>query len=479
MSKNDEKFNKHCTKSALCAMFEARGITLTTLVVTIVVLLILAGVATYSGIEAIDNTKRTKFIAELKIMQSHVNQWYEDCKPSVNANATNYEPQFATNIQNKFTINDKTAVNAASTASIDSEKVAKAQTALAAANVPSENYGNFYLLEDGEKSALGIEGVSQSVLVSVRDRKVVSYLGLKYKGNMYYTIDNLDGENGIDAIYNVDYNSNLNFGTASFDLSSRYIGNGKTKIEVQNISFEGYNNKWYVKYKKKGDINWKKQAGTDLDVFEDGTYQVQIENEKINSEEQTIKVQMSPQIGDYIEYDVEYTDMYSDTDLETSGEQHYTFTQNDGWRILDPGTKNSDGSYKNVKIISTGIPAILNYNYGTKTITASNSWWGTQEQVAELFDTDTIKYSEKGYEYKSNSDESGYPNAYACAGMYKNFLDIPLSQTLTPSNNTGGYIMINNNDAENNNTCSILKNSQVLEAHILSRTELETYFRKK
>ena len=182
MRKNKDKLKRHCTKSAFYAINNVHGITLTTLVVTIVVLLILAGVATYSGIEAIDNTKRTKFIAELKIMQSYVNQWYEDCKPSINS--ATYDATFAENIQNKFTAVN--AMSATSTNEADSEKVTTAQTALNRANVPSDKYVNFYLLEDSQKSALSVEGVSQSVLVSVKDRKVVSYLGLKYKGNMYY-----------------------------------------------------------------------------------------------------------------------------------------------------------------------------------------------------------------------------------------------------------------------------------------------------
>lgn len=450
-----------------------KGITLTTLVVTIVVLLILAGVATSTGIEAIENTKFTKFKAELKIMQSHVNQWYEDCKPSVNAQK--YDETFSTNIKNKLTASG--AISATSKEEGNSEKVQKAQDTLNKANIPSANYGNYYLLEENTKNSLGVEGVSQDVLVSVKDRKVVSYYGLKWKNKMYYTIDN-QSEEGIGEVFNVEYDVSKNTGTASFELSSKYIGNGKTKIEVQNISFDGYNNKWYVKYKKQGNTNWSKQEGTDFNVSEDGIYQVKIENENINSEEQTIEVQMDPQIGDYVEYDVSYTDIYSDIDSSREGLQHYTFTKSDGWRIIDTGTKKADGSYKDVKIISTGIPAVLSYDYSTKTITENNSWWGTKEQVAELFDTNTIKYSEKGYVYKSNLDESGYPNAFACAGMFKNFLEIPFSQAATPSKNTCGYISIENDKAENNNTGYILKNDTALEIHILSWKELESLFKQ-
>lgn len=277
MRKNDEKFKKHCTKSAFYAINNVHGITLTTLVVTIVVLLILAGVATYSGIEAIDNTKRTKFIAELKIMQSHVNQWYEDCKPSVNA--TDYEEKFATNVQTKFTINDKVAVNAASTDSSDSEKVTAAQTALTRANIQSDKYGNFYLLEETELQALGVEGVSQAVLVSIRDRKVVSYLGLKYKGNMYYTIDSLDGENGIDTIYNVGY-ENPNSGQPAFEVKCDSIEPGISEITVYNVQYDtGYNTKWKVYYKKDYDEKWQTSDDLSFIVTNDGVYTIKLTNQ--------------------------------------------------------------------------------------------------------------------------------------------------------------------------------------------------------
>ena len=110
---------------------ENRGITLTTLVVTVIVLLILAGVATSTGIEAIENTKHTKFVAELKIMQSYVNQWYEDCKP-------NSTETFEGNIANKFT-----AINA--TNATEDEQ---AQTTLTNANILSAEFSNYYTFWD-------------------------------------------------------------------------------------------------------------------------------------------------------------------------------------------------------------------------------------------------------------------------------------------------------------------------------------------
>ena len=51
-------------------MKNKKGITLISLVLTIVILLILASVVTYSGMGIIKSSKLTAFEAELKIMQT-------------------------------------------------------------------------------------------------------------------------------------------------------------------------------------------------------------------------------------------------------------------------------------------------------------------------------------------------------------------------------------------------------------------------
>ena len=51
-------------------------------------------------------------------------------------------------------------------------------------------------------------------------------------------------------------------------------------------------------------------------------------------------------IGDYVKYDVTYTDIYTGNE----------FTSETGWRVLETGTNNGDGTYTGLKLISTGIP---------------------------------------------------------------------------------------------------------------------------
>ena len=394
MSKIKDKFEKHYTKSGFYAMNNVKGITLTTLVITIVVLLILASVATFTGIEAIENTKRTKFIAELKIMQSYVNQWYEDCKPSVNA--TEYDKQFATNVKTKFTINGNVAVNATSSEPLVSDKVAQAQSSLNNANVKPKYHGNFYILEESQLQALGVEGVSQSVLVSVQDRKVVSYLGLKYKNKMYYTIDSLDGENGIDAIYNVGY-ENPNKGQPSFKVKSECTGPSVSKITVYDIDYNtGYNTKWKVYYKKDYDTNWQTSDDLSFVVTSDGVYTIKLTNQNGD-----IVGTTTTEIGAFA-YKKQNSTLASSTDKNTMTSKNPVIPQ--GFKAVDTDTakwKYTNSNYNEIQGWNDGL--VIEDDIGNQFVWVPCTM-GTS--------TDVVTYS-KNFSYPSNYSPSDLNTANA------------------------------------------------------------------
>ena len=54
-------------------MKDSKGITLTSLIITVIILIILTGVTTFFGTEVIDYTEENKFVTELKIIQEKVN----------------------------------------------------------------------------------------------------------------------------------------------------------------------------------------------------------------------------------------------------------------------------------------------------------------------------------------------------------------------------------------------------------------------
>ena len=144
-------------------------------------------------------------------------------------------------------------------------------------------------------------------------------------------------------------------------------------------------------------------------------------------------------VGDNIPYDVAYKDVNT----------AYDFTSTNGWRILDAEETETEEEYKNVKIISTGLPAKLHYNfqndenYATITANTKPIWWGTDGQVTDLFGSAHAT----GFIYAS----SGKPNYYAAAGLFKNFTSIPLDGSISKPN-TGFVASTTNNTAAITNT---------------------------
>ena len=141
----------------------------------------------------------------------------------------------------------------------------------------------------------------------------------------------------------------------------------------------------------------------------------------------------SPYIDNsYVQYDVEYTDVYTET----------KYTKNTGWRLLTDLSKHEEqGTYTGgIEIISTGIPAKLYYYYSD---VSKASWTGTPEQRK--------KFVQDYYSY-NNSEENN--NIYAAAGLLNNFEKIIFKSTLTTgsgnvfensdTHNYGGYIEIKN-----------------------------------
>ncbi|MBR3255784.1 MAG: hypothetical protein IKF97_06225 [Clostridia bacterium] len=256
----------HKVKPMKNKILNNKGITLVALIITIIVLLILTSVATYSGIEAIENSKYTKFKSELKIMQTYINNWYEECKPS-NENET-----FAENIAAKFTNIAGKGVNA-KVATNDTQ----AETTLNNAGIVN-NHDHYYLLQKEQKEALGVDndGVTQDVLVSIIDRKVVSYLGMKYKDKMYYTLEDLD------EFYNVEYNSSIlnnDESKPSISTNASFQNDGtsyKIKVGISyNSSYVNKGNVYYGIQNENGEVtSWNNTSDDNFTVNKSGIYEI-------------------------------------------------------------------------------------------------------------------------------------------------------------------------------------------------------------
>lgn len=263
-----------------------KGITLISLVITIIILIILASVATYSGIQVVNSSKLAAFTTELKIMQTQVNKLYDE------------------------RTNDEETIDGLgkgiSTVQTQANKVFAA-----IADEIDNNEGYRYYDKETIKN-LGIEGVEGEFFVNVQKRSVVSYEGLKYEGNTYYTLNQLPDN----SLYNVEYQASQE--QPNFDVDYDYLENGRYKITVNNINYNGNINNWQVKYKKEEEQDWKTTNNYSFIINEVGNYRVKIANNNTESREKQIMAKSLFLPSEYQE--VEY--------IESTGTQYIDIIYN-------------------------------------------------------------------------------------------------------------------------------------------------------
>ena len=280
---------------------ETKGITLISLIITIIVLIILASIGTYSGIDVIRSSKFTAFSTELKIMQTQINNFYQKYK------------------NNETVIVDETIYNILELGEeLTGDKQTQANkvfTQLESGITSSEGY-RYWSKELINK--LGIEGVSGDFFINIEKRNIVSYKGFEYKGKTYYTISQLP-----EGLYNVEY-ENDNTGKPTFDVGYEYIGNGKWRVTIYNIQFEQYINKWKVKYKR-GQNNWKTSEDLSFVVQDLDNYKIKIINGNVESDEKEINIVNEPQLKDGMQAIIFTSDGIETVVTDTSKNDWYNY----------------------------------------------------------------------------------------------------------------------------------------------------------
>lgn len=236
-----------------------KGITLIALVIALVLILILASIATNAGIETIKSSEFTKFTSELKIMQAQVNNLYEKYQNNEKVNGVEV-------LTLGEDINNNERINKQAEEIFTEEK-----------SGITDRTGYRYFSKNTIKE-LKIEGVNQEFFINIQKRKIISYLGMEYKNKKYYTLEQLP-----DGLYNVEYQKNDEKPT--FTINSNLIGENKYNIAIKiDNTYSGYANKWKVRYKKKDSEFYKTSDNLNFTIEESGLYNIQIQNEEIESD---------------------------------------------------------------------------------------------------------------------------------------------------------------------------------------------------
>lgn len=234
-------------------MKNKKGITLIALVITVVVLLILASIGTYSGINIIKSSQLTAFTTELKIMQTQVNRIYQEKEEN-----QEYGKE------------------------ITGEVEVQARKVFTEGESGITSYNGYSYWDTETIRNLKIEGVEQNFFVNLETRSIVSYEGFKYEDKIYYTLEQLPN-----GLYNVEYEES-NSNVPTFDASIESTGTGKWKVDISNIKYEGYIDKWQVQYRREEKSYWNTTEDMSFVVRQKGIYYVTIGNGQIKSEEKII-----------------------------------------------------------------------------------------------------------------------------------------------------------------------------------------------
>lgn len=248
-----------------------KGITLTSLVVTVIVLLILASVGITSGKSTYKYIKFNNAKAQFQTMQSHVNAWYERLK--TNSDILNYGRD----------------VDEA-----DTTKLTKMGTDLSISDFSEYKYFSSEYI----KNDLDIDGISNDFLINISDRTILLFGGIEYQGETYYTAEKF-------GINNVEYKEVT--GEITFERTVK-----DNNIIIYNIKFPNDINisKYNVQYQKPEEDVYttltsdKKTTYTDTDgnVYNDawsiectvsGTYKLRITTASENLKSDDISVEVT------------------------------------------------------------------------------------------------------------------------------------------------------------------------------------------
>ena len=122
-----------------------KGITVVALTITIVVLLIVAGITSYSGLHTVKSARFYNAESQMKIINSKVSELYDEYKDG-NTAVLNY-------------------------------------------GMDSKQEGYRIYTKEFIKHKFNIEGIDYDFLVNVKDRKVELEEGIQYQGELYVTLE--------------------------------------------------------------------------------------------------------------------------------------------------------------------------------------------------------------------------------------------------------------------------------------------------
>ena len=387
-----------------------KGITLVSLVITIVLMLIIAGTTVHVSLDRFEINKFNKMKNDIELLQDKVSNYYL----KYNTLPVLREDDGSGKLYTYTTL--------------DFEKN----------NGDNENY---YILDleamEGISLNYGEEGfenpnASEDVYIINEDSHVIYYVkGIELKENMYHYFNRnsnvedsiaptkpqikvISGKKNASGIYTTDVQVEIIPGKDNISgvSSTTYSVNGGEENDIATLSNNIY------------------------EIPENGNYTINVktyaESGKTSEISETIEMHKLAS-GDFVQYNVEYIDMFNSS----------TYTTVNGWRVVNY-TENANGTL-NIDIISAGIPAMLNCRLN---VTTNAEWFVTDD--TQLADFRNVLTENGKEEYIFYSDEA-YASIKVAAGLYYNLKNIKFAYgTESRGYNLGYFTEITSNGATYN-----------------------------
>ena len=247
-------------------MKNQKGITLISLVITIILIIILASVAVYTGFDTYENMKVKAFVAKMKTMQEAVDKLCDKYTiQEINTLGTGL-PADAITVFNTVKLDDS-----------------KKSWYSEAGDDNEINYRYFSI--DDVSSVLGLKDFDTPIFLNPRTRNVIALKGIKYEDKMYYR--QYDLPNGQTLVTpNTDTNFTLETSFKTFDNKAViYVDTDKDIAELK-----------YYKQKEDGSFGNAiiSKNLKEITITESGTYKVEAKvlsssTENISEESLSVK----------------------------------------------------------------------------------------------------------------------------------------------------------------------------------------------
>lgn len=289
-----------------------KGITIIALVITVIMLLILASVATYTGIESYDKAEQIKFVSQMKLIQAKVDEVVQKNVFASLGDSLNEEQK---NIVSAAVKNDGIS------------------------SPTDEEFYNYvrYFSKEQLSTQLSLDNIDEGIIINFKTREVISTVGFEYGGTTYYTQYKLPKGEKLTQYEKPDTTLSVEYSKILQDLSWVIKIEEVKRIEEDNtdgteLKLDTLKYELGKKNSNGNDYTYLKQTNpNEILISEAGDYSIKVIDNAGNEteEEFTIKITNPPMIKG------NWTRLKEEKTINENYETVYAFKEVDGTTWYD------------------------------------------------------------------------------------------------------------------------------------------------